>query len=122
MADPVRAGEERLEKLRELAVVKICGNSEINFADAFRWLKREWDVKRLLSEVGGELHGTLMSAGLIDELHLTLVPAIFGGRTSPTIADGPGITKVADALHLRLTELRHYGSEIFTVFKTDPRK
>ena len=118
----LRAGEERLNQLRKLAVVKICGKNEINFADAFRWLRRAWDVKRLLSEVGGELHGTLMSAGLVDELHLTLVPTIFGGRTSPTIADGPGITKIAGALQLRLTELRQHGSDIFTVFKVARRK
>ena len=118
----LRAGEKRLNKLRELAEVAVFGEKEIDFPAAFRWLRKQWGVKRLLCEGGGELHGSLMCAGLVDELHLTLCPTIFGGRTSPTIADGPGITKIADALHLQLTEWRQHGAEIFTVFKTNCRK
>src|SRR5215471_12066522 len=51
-----RAGEKRLSKLRSLAHVKICGEREIDFRKALRWLRAKWRVKRLLCEGGGEIH------------------------------------------------------------------
>ncbi|HEX7470048.1 MAG TPA: dihydrofolate reductase family protein [Verrucomicrobiae bacterium] len=112
-----RASERRLKKLRELADVKICGQSEINFAAAFRWLRKKWGVKRLLCEGGGEINGALFRAGLVDELHLTICPKIFGGRRAPTIADGQGFTRLADAAQLKLKSARRIGSELFLVFR-----
>ena len=37
----------------------------------------------------------LFRAGLVDELHLTICPKIFGGRRAPTIADGLGAKKLS---------------------------
>jgi riboflavin-specific deaminase-like protein len=111
-----RAGEERLKILRRLAVVKICGTPEINFHAAFRWLHSKWNVKRLLSEGGGELNDALLRAGLLDELHLTICPKVFGGRTAPTLADGIGFAKLADAAPFQLKSSRRAGNELFLVF------
>ena len=86
-----RATAARLKKLRAVAAeVKICGAKEINFRRALRWLRAKWGVKRLLCEGGGELNDALFRAGLVNELHLTVCPKIFGGRAAPTIADGLG--------------------------------
>ena len=82
--------------------MKICGGSEINFRAAFRWLRKKWRVKRLLCEGGGELNDALFRAGLVDELHLTICPKIFGGRRAPTIADGKGQAKLKLARRFRL--------------------
>jgi riboflavin-specific deaminase-like protein len=112
-----RASERRLKKLRELADVKICGQSEINFAAALRWLRKKWNVKRLLCEGGGELNGALFRAGLIDELHLTICPKIFGGRRAPTIADGQGFAHLVAAAQLKLKSTRRVGDELFLVFR-----
>jgi len=118
-----RAGERRLKKLRELAEVKICGEKEIDFQLALQWLRTEWNVKRLLCEGGGELSGTLFHAGLVDEIHLTISPKIFGGRSAPTIADGEGFEKLALATPLKITSLKRVDDELFLVFKTcrDPK-
>ena len=114
-----RAGERRLNKLRELGKVKICGKKEINFPAAFRWLRKVWGVKRLLCEGGGELNDALIRAGLLDELHLTISPKIFGGRTAPTLADGLGFSKLADAAQLQLKSSRRVGDEMFLVFERE---
>jgi 2,5-diamino-6-(ribosylamino)-4(3H)-pyrimidinone 5'-phosphate reductase len=112
-----RVDARRLKQLRALAdVVKICGRNEINFRAAFRWLRKRWRVKRLLCEGGGELNDAVFRAGLVDELHLTICPKIFGGQRAPTIADGHGSRHLARAARFRLKSTRRNGNELFTVF------
>jgi riboflavin-specific deaminase-like protein len=115
-----RVDAGRLKELRALAdVVKICGRNEINFHAAFRWLRKQWRVKRLLCEGGGELNDAVFRAGLVDELHLTICPKIFGGRRAPTIADGHGLRLLAGATRFRLKSTHRNGNELFTVFGRD---
>jgi riboflavin-specific deaminase-like protein len=111
-----RISKNKLRQLRVLAdEVKIFGRREIDFQTAFRWLRKKWNVKRLLCEGGGELHGALIRAGLVDELHLTICPKIFGGRNAPTIADGGNILNLANTAHFKLKSARRLGDELFTV-------
>jgi 2,5-diamino-6-(ribosylamino)-4(3H)-pyrimidinone 5'-phosphate reductase len=112
-----RISKANLQKLRAVAdEVKICGETKIDFCPALRWLRKKWNVRRLLCEGGGELNGALLHAGLVDELHLTICPKIFGGRTAPTIADGKGFERLADAAKFRLKSARLVAGELFTVF------
>jgi len=112
-----RISKNKLRRLRAVSdEVKIFGRREINFQAAFRWLRAKWNVKRLLCEGGGELHGALVRAGLVDELHLTICPEIFCGRYAPTIADGGNIVNLADATQFKLKSARRFGDELFTVF------
>ena len=107
----------RIRQLRGLAdEVGIFGRAEVDFQLAFRWLNEKWGVKRLLCEGGGGLHEAVIRAGLLDEMHLTICPNIFGGRTAPTLADGPGFKKLATAERLRLVRMRRVGDELFAVF------
>lgn len=110
-----RARMRRLERLAD--EVRICGRGEINFRSALRWLRARWGVRRLLCEGGGELNQALFRAGLVDELHLTVCPKILGGRRAPTIADGVGGARLADACQLKLHSARSVGEEIFLVYK-----
>ena len=108
----------RLRTLQEIVdVVRLCGESEIDFADALRWLKAEWHVNRLLCEGGGQVNSALFEAGLVDELHLTLCPKILGGRTAPTIADGRGFPELAAAVRFELKSARRVGDETFLVYR-----
>ena len=113
-----RPDERRLKQLRELAdEVKICGAKEINFRKAFGWLREKWGVKRLLCEGGGELTDALFRAGLVNELHVTICPKIFGGRNAPTLADGKGVLRLADATQLRLKSWKRIGDELFLIYE-----
>jgi riboflavin-specific deaminase-like protein len=112
-----RAPEEKLKRLGAVAgEVKICGRTEINFRNALHWLREKWNVKRLLCEGGGELNDALFRAGLVDEVHLTICPKIFGGRQAPTIADGSGVDDLKNAAGFRLCSARRIKDELFTVF------
>ena len=113
-----RASSARLARLRKLAdAVHVCGEREIDFRYALRWLRREWNVKRLLCEGGGEINAGLFEARLVDELHLTLAPVIFGGRTAPTLSDGRGFSRLADAARLRLKSRKRVGDELYLVYR-----
>jgi riboflavin-specific deaminase-like protein len=113
-----RATQDRLKRLRRLAdQVKVCGGRELDFVEALRWLRQTWGVKRLLCEGGGALNDALFRAGVVDELHLTLCPKIFGGKTAPTIADGLGMGGLDNAVRLRLKSARRSGAELFLIYR-----
>ena len=112
-----RVAERKLERLRAVAdAVTTCGENEIDFRGALEWLSENWNVQRLLCEGGGELNGALFRAGLVNELHLTICPKIFGGRNAPTIADGTGMRNLAGATLLKLKSMKRIGDELFLVY------
>jgi riboflavin-specific deaminase-like protein len=108
----------RLRKLREVANdVWVSRGKEMDFAGALRWLRAKWNVKRLLCEGGGELDDALFRAGLVNELHLTVCPRIFGGRNAPTIADGVGTDSLAKASRLELKSAIRHSDEVYFVYR-----
>jgi len=118
-----RAPKAKLRQLQAIAdEVKICGRHEINFRAAFCWLREKWGVKRLLCEGGGELNDALFRAGLVDELHLTFCSQIIGGRNAPTIADGRGLRRLAEALPLQIRSFKRIRNEVFAVFGRPTRR
>ena len=106
----------KLKRLRAGAdEVRICGQREINWPSTLRWLRARWNVRRLLCEGGGELNDALFRAGLVDEIHLTLCPKVFGGRAAPTISDGLG-SSLVDAARFTLKSATRVEDELFLVF------
>lgn len=101
--------------------IKICGKTAINFRTALRWLRKHWGVRRLLCEGGGELNDALFRAGLVDELHLTVCPKVFGGRNAPTIADGAGFPRLSKAMLFTLKSVHRVGDEMFLMLGAKPR-
>ena len=119
------ATRENLRRLREVAdEVKVFGDEELDFPAALAWLRQQWGVKRLLCEGGGEVNAGLFRAGVVDEVHLSFCPLIFGGRDAPTMADGRGIEELSHAVRLRLKSLERHGDELFLVYRIRkaPRK
>ncbi len=112
-----RISKSRLCRLQGLAhTVKICGVGQIDFLDALRWLRSEWNVRDLLCEGGSQVNAALLEADLVDEINVTLCPWIVGGRQAPTIADGRGVSDLADASNWRLDRARRFGNELFLTY------
>jgi riboflavin-specific deaminase-like protein len=117
-----RISSARLRRLRLLAdEVKTFGAQEINFPAALRWLRQRWHVKRLLCEGGGQLNGALFRAGLVNEVHLTICPLLLTGRSAPTLADGAGIPRLAEACHLNLASMKRIKDELFLRYRVRAR-
>lgn len=118
-----KAPAKKLAVLRGLAdEVKVFGKIQLDFKAALRWLQRQHGVRRLLCEGGGELNDTLFRADLVDEIHLTICPKIFGGRTSPTLADGKGLPSLALTRGYKIAVTLPCKGELFTVFSRQNRR
>jgi riboflavin-specific deaminase-like protein len=112
-----QAPAARLNCLQMLAEVRVFGKKEIDFAAALGWLRTAHGVRTLLCEGGGELNDALFRAGLVDELHLTICPLVFGGRQAPTVCDGLGSPTLAGADTLELHSSRRIRDELFLVYR-----
>ncbi len=76
-------------------------------------LRADYGVKRLVCEGGGTLLREFAAHDLLDEIHLTLCPILFGGSAAPTLTGVAG-KFLPKSTHLRLVEMRTVGEECFT--------
>lgn len=67
------------------ADVWLYDRPSVDLADMLATLRREYRVRRIVCEGGAQIFRALLTAGLIDELHVTLAPRIFGGMKAPTL-------------------------------------
>jgi diaminohydroxyphosphoribosylaminopyrimidine deaminase/5-amino-6-(5-phosphoribosylamino)uracil reductase len=65
----------------------------------------------VLVEAGPTLAGSLMAAGLVDEIVLYLAPHLMGD-TARGLFSLPGLEKMADRVQLRITDLRRVGDDL----------
>lgn len=115
-----RISKQKLNRLRAVAdAVEMFGSDQLDFVQALRWLRKKWNVKRLLCEGGGEVNDALLRAKLVNEIHVTLCPLVLGGRDAPTLADGKGAAKLSDAARLVLKSRRRFEDELFLIFQVN---
>ena len=86
---------------------------KVNLASALATLREDYGVKRLVCEGGATLLRSLVEADLVDELHVTLCPRVFGGLGAPTLTGLAG-EFLPKAVELRLAEMKVEGAECFT--------
>ncbi|MGB8687327.1 MAG: dihydrofolate reductase family protein, partial [Microcoleus sp.] len=90
---------------------------EIDWIDAFQQLET-LGIKRLAILGGGKLVASVLAAGLIDELWLTVCPLILGGADAPTPVEGKGF--LGDlAPKLELLAVKQVGGEVFLHYRVD---
>jgi riboflavin-specific deaminase-like protein len=85
----------------------------VNLAAMLATLREEYRIKRLVCEGGGTLFRALLAADLVDELHLTICPRIFGSAKAPTLTGIAG-DWLPKSTQLKLAELLPAGDECFT--------
>ncbi|HEY3560856.1 MAG TPA: dihydrofolate reductase family protein [Kribbella sp.] len=73
---------------RERICYLVVGEERADLSQAIAAMGTELGITCILSNAGGGLNGALLRADLIDELYLTLAPALVGGLGTPSIMDG----------------------------------
>jgi riboflavin biosynthesis pyrimidine reductase len=77
-----------LEQAEAVADVLIAGDTGVDLADAVRRLG-ERGFRHILAEGGPSLNGALSSAGLLDELCLSLAPRLVSGNAKRIVSGPP---------------------------------
>ena len=82
------APPETLAFLRSERIPYLVGGREhVDLRGALRKLRSLLGVRAMCLWGGGILNGAMLRAGLIDEAHVIVKPALIGGRRTPTLAD-----------------------------------
>lgn len=99
-----QVSDEYLAYLRRVGVSYIFGGAkELDFALVLDKLGRLFPIKTILLEGGGHLNGSLLQAGLVDELSLLHYPVIDGAASSAAVfeqGEQPGPPAPLQLLHV----------------------
>lgn len=79
-------------QLAQVEIVPLNAAGRVDLVEVVRRLP-PLGIDHLLLEGGGELNFSMLAAGLVDEVYLTICPFIFGGRAAPTGVDGEGFSR-----------------------------
>ena len=83
-----RVSDEYLARLRDRGVsYLLAGSDEVDLPIALEKIATKFGVRILMLEGGGAINGSLLRAGLIDELSLLLAPVTDGRVGTPTLFD-----------------------------------
>ncbi|WP_066779860.1 RibD family protein [Sphingomonas sp. CCH5-D11] len=83
----------------------VAPDDDMDLAAMLETLAERFGIRRLLLEGGGTINGSLLAAGLVDELSVLIAPALDGGtQTQGFVAHGTG--GLAGMVQLSLIEAR----------------
>lgn len=113
VATTARAAERAIECSAEAEVVVVGQTERLDVREVVSMLS-ERGHRRILTEGGPKLMGQLLSAGIVDELFLTVSPIVTGGgeRPRPTLAAGVDLLSAGPG-RARLLSVRSHGSYLF---------
>jgi riboflavin-specific deaminase-like protein len=108
------------EDLRTKATLHLSKARSVDLVGMLQHLRRDCKVRRVACEGGAELFRSLLERDLVDELHLTIAPLMFGGADAPTLT---GLSKefLPASGRWSLKEMRTIGDECFLTYRLKRR-
>jgi len=104
-----------LEKVADLRLETRA--KRVDLRRMLKILARDYSVHSVLCEGGAELFRSLVQAGLISQLHITLAPVIIGGADAPTLLGPARSSLLRRSIPLRLQSFRPIGVEVFATYR-----
>jgi riboflavin biosynthesis pyrimidine reductase len=102
-----RVSDAHLAGLRQDGVSYVfAGKDRLDLVQAMTMLRTEFGIERLLVEGGGDVNGSLLRAGLLDEISLIVAPVIDGAEGAPSVFHGDENVGPPPTSHITLTESR----------------
>ncbi|MET4108086.1 RibD family protein [Hymenobacter sp. UYP22] len=89
-----------------------AGEKEVDFASALEQLAALFPIETLMLEGGGHLNGSLLNAGLIDELSLLVLPIADGTPHSPTTFEVSDYLQMGPATRLYLNQVQQLDNDV----------
>ena len=67
----------------------VAGDGPVDLGEALELLSSELGARTVVCTGGGRLGGALLRAELVDEVDVEYLPAVIGGRGTPSLFDAP---------------------------------
>ena len=101
IATTSNAPAEKISALKNLGVeIILAGNERVNLKDLMQKLAAQ-EITSILVEGGGQIHFSMLKAGLVDKVYAFIAPKIIGGKNSLTSVEGIGFEKLSEAIALK---------------------
>lgn len=89
-----------------------AGKKDLDFSLALSQLHDQFKIKTLMLEGGGHINGSLLNAGLVDEISLLILPLADGAVDAPTTFEvGKDLPK-KDAQQLKLVDVKQLEHDV----------
>lgn len=113
IATTSKAPPEKISALENLDVeIIFAGNGErVDLKILMRELARR-EITSVLVEGGGQIHFSMLKAGLVDKVYAFIAPKIIGGANALTAVEGAGFDKLSDAVALKNFTAEKLGEDI----------
>jgi len=109
--------KEKALKKAGRPVIRIDGSGEKDFLlGVLHYLAREKEVNEILVESGPTLAGSLLQAGLVDELIIYMAPVLLG-HEAKALLNLSGIKSLDSRMKLEFTDTRMVGQDLKIILK-----
>jgi diaminohydroxyphosphoribosylaminopyrimidine deaminase/5-amino-6-(5-phosphoribosylamino)uracil reductase len=113
-----------VDRVRSLGAEVLCCQSDDAVQMVLQCLDHLYDQQatNVLVEGGGELHGSFLAAGEIDEVHVFIGPKLIGGQSAPGPVGGVGFAALADAWQVESDSLQLLDGDAYFIGRRPPPK
>jgi diaminohydroxyphosphoribosylaminopyrimidine deaminase/5-amino-6-(5-phosphoribosylamino)uracil reductase len=91
----------------------VCGEKEGKVdLEELMGVLGEMGIDGVLVEGGGELNGSLVLQGVVDEVYAFVAPKLVGGREAKTPVEGVGVECMGEAVELGAFRVESFGKDV----------
>jgi len=107
-----KINQKNFSRLKKFSVeIILVGEKKVNLKKLLSHLARK-KIKTLLVEGGGTINWEFIKQDFFDEIIITIVPVLIGGKKATTLVHGNGFSLVVQSPKLKLKKIKSQTNEI----------